>query len=626
MNLKKLLEQKEQASNQPIPPQYMNSVPTFDKKGNVIGKKSTKTIVAFSVISVFTILILSCVGLVYLPQFFMEEYDEPDALIMPNHNVISVRADYIKENPTEDFDGDGLTNEDEIALGSNIYDIDTDKDGLTDDFDSKPIEYTDDIYYAMTAQGLTTNSAYTMNGVIMWADDKSSFAHGGVMKSIDGGYYFSDFKGWAKFPDEGDAYLYENGTHTKLEYKEDEKAWYIPGDSYIVISEKEPEYIFLFSFFGKTKYLKGNFGKFINFILPQKGFITCQEMWLDDTFIDTSNRVIAKNKNVEFDEKHLERFSSNDTELKELMNVYRCLAEGDSLLVSLFDDVNGETVLLIYGYNQSGHLLVSTLDDNNKGVIAITPRCTKQLSKGKIIIQREWFDFDGCGYSSKSGDTICFFAASTKDSNEENSQQESVEPIEPIYPENGTYTEDEQIYYYIDGIRVTDAIIRFNNKGVLSYSRLGIKGSFYVDKNGIKHTGTLAYNEKQYYYQDDFIAKEFVINYNTMYDFSSSIPENMAALLKKGANITYYGSHCYAMSGWFEVSGNMYYASKRDYHILSHCFVYADDGELRYLGNDGTIVSDSTVTISDKEIVIDENGLIINFEECKNEINQLIRE
>jgi len=47
MNLKKLLEQKEQASNQPIPPQYMNSVPTFDKKGNVIGKKSTRLSLLF---------------------------------------------------------------------------------------------------------------------------------------------------------------------------------------------------------------------------------------------------------------------------------------------------------------------------------------------------------------------------------------------------------------------------------------------------------------------------------------------------------------------------------------------------------------------------------------------------
>jgi len=444
MALKDRIDSKQQAAygnKDAVPSSSPSSalIIDFSTKSNTLKRRKkrlhTITMVTTIVGSVLALLFAS----IYLPQLFIDDPKAEEEPINYNSASIQIRKSYIENNPTEDFDNDGLSNSAELLYGTSVFNVDTDGDGIADGKDFDPLKKNRDIYQKLKEDGYQLSSAYTMNGVILWPDNESSCMYGGVMQTISGAYYFTDFIGWAKFPDGSYAYKYENGVHTLLEYRKKENAWYIDSDCFVVVTDKEPEHVHQFHIFGNRSYVQdGAWGSFLSSVLPNKGWLTCRKMWLDDTFISAPQLVTVNVKSEEYtySKDDSGRFRYNDTSLDNLTALYTAIKKNNPVLVSLNSDAKGESVFFVYGYDAEGNLLIKTLDGNFYGAITIYPRCTRTINGAGVLSERKWFDFKGAGFDSSKNDTIHFFEA-VKISKDEENDEEVSEP-----PEHSEVSED----------------------------------------------------------------------------------------------------------------------------------------------------------------------------------------
>jgi len=607
---------KENAGYQPY-----NTTPTFiDIKRKADKSKRENKKKVYIIISAVIIFISLLITSIYIPQLFIKDIKVENSLITtPDKEAISLRETYLLEHPNEDFDGDGAVNAKEINNGSNPYKFDSDNDGVSDELDSTPNEFSKEIAESLALEGIAPKSPYEMNGLIMWADNEDSLIKGGAILLTNGNYRITDFKGWIAFPSGKYAYSVKNGTHNPLKHKEKENAWYVNGDSEIQITESEPEYIHKFSIFNSSIYLNdNNFSDLISNILPDKGWITSKKIWLDDTFIKNNDITFSTNFNTpsSFD---LSRFSHADYKLSNLTMVYNTIAGGDSVYASIIDNEQGESIVRIIGFDKTGNLVTENLDATNANYIYIYPTAGKTLTKDNAVVTREWFEFEGCGYSSYNGSTISFFASSAEGIEY---VPEYVEPIvkpdlptpdeistEPTFPENGEVTVGDVTVYYIDGTGATNAFIRKSNEKY-EYCKISDKGAFYVDENGLKKAGKFKIKGDTYYYNGRFFVSEFV-----------QCGDEFTAGTQYSYNTVYVDGNGKQVYGWFLYGGNYLYASQNTGYIAHSCFVRNQNGSIRYVDSNGVILTNKLIEVGGIEIMIDANGSIINENYAKNIIN-----
>lgn len=636
MSLKDILEHKERAANT-SPSSLQKSkeeLPTFRYNDAQNKLKKRKKIIILVSLSLLLVLLIGMICIVYLPQLFLSDAVPNEYIVTPNAEALVMRKKYIEDNFDADFDGDGLNNGDELEKGTSVYNPDSDGDGVYDGNDKTPLSKDDDLYYVLTEDGSSINSPYQMDDVIMWADDKSSFLHGGVIKTVSGGYHFSDFSGWVRFAsvyDKYTAYIYENGVHSSLKYDVNKQAWYIPGTCDVIFTDDEPGIVYYVECFGSGKYYKNTVGAILNFLLPEKGYITSREMWLDDTFINVDTNYITSNQNIKIDLSDPSRFASNDTSLETLMSIYYAIDNDSAVAASIVDEKDGEAIVIIYGYTISGDLLVRS-QDGKKDILSINPIAAKILGPSGSVIQSERFEFEGCGFSSRDGDTICFFAGAVNSEKEPidisnsidetqkdnvNSEENNSSDISDAIPENGIYENNGQIYYYINGLPAVDRFIRQAETGLFEYCTVDNAGAFYVDENGQKIEGLIDFEGTTYCYANDgFVIDSFFEINNDGYIFTS-VP---------GRESRYCDENGVLAKGWFVKNGSTYYASMENFFVLKNCFVKNESGAFRYLGSDGKMQKNKLVELDGREILIDGKGNIINYDYVKNIISKHTRE
>ena len=423
MTLKEKLERKQEAVDERL--NYLHNSTkdkkeepsfVFNTKGNLKSKQTKKEkrslkIILVSIGSLVAILL----GIIYIPQIFISENDiSNDFIVTPDKNAISVRKNYIKDYEDFDFDKDGVNNGTELSKETNVYDIDTDKDGLLDCDDENPKIDSKQLYNALVTTGMDVSHPCQMKDVIMWADDEDSFAHGGVITMPNGGYRFSKFSGWVKFNRGKYAYKYKNGRHTLLNHKKDANAWYVNDGDVVYLTDNQPEEVRLFKIFGLEFYTSENLlSNIFSALLPQNGWVTCKEMWLDDTFIDIHEAISTHPENVVYDTTDYTRYKRNDNQLPNISSVYKQIDQGITVMVSLFSSEHGECIVSACGYTQTGDLLVCEPGNtDNYATIKVYPTCVKVLNSENQITEREYFEFKGAGFDSEKGDTINFFAYS----------------------------------------------------------------------------------------------------------------------------------------------------------------------------------------------------------------------
>jgi len=117
------------------------------------------------------------------------------------------------------------------------------------------------------------------------------------------------------------------------------------------------------------------------------------------------------------DRTDLFRFGECTNEFSSLTDVYSSVLSGRPVPVSLQSPSGGEVLCLVYGFTEYGDLLIAdsagkTTDaSGNPWMLEIIERAAITIDQNGEIRQREYFDFEGLGFSSARGDKIHFIPA-----------------------------------------------------------------------------------------------------------------------------------------------------------------------------------------------------------------------
>ena len=393
--------------------------PIFDEYGNF--QKEPNKYIKRGIIagSIFLILFL----LLYIPSWIYPK-EKQTASLTTDTLMINNMTNYLKTYPNEDLDQDGLINVMEEENETSPRYPDTDRDGLSDYAEcyvtfTNPKKYDNYLDKQMeeklSQEQTSVKNPFRVGNIILWAKDLSSRAHGSVVKTYNG-YRFCDFKGYAEFPGETVyAYKYIGEKHIPLKYKENEKAWEITDDSEVRIYDHKLEPIYKLSFVKKYKYISNKYiGTILSFLLPEKSyFLSCEGLMKEDTYINAEGSVENEIVKIDYDETSDKRFGRAFYTLEDLANIYHQIDEGRCLLASLLSGSLGEGIIEIYGYTETGDLLIADHQELKPiGTLAITERTGQFMDESGTVTVRNWFDFEGFGFNSVNGNVLSIFQAS----------------------------------------------------------------------------------------------------------------------------------------------------------------------------------------------------------------------
>lgn len=442
------LKKREDTLKVKKPTDSPKEIPIYGNDGTVLQKEKKKHTVLPIVLIVIAMLLL----LIYVPSLFVSDTTTNDFLVSVDQSASLYMNNYIKENPKLDLDGDQLVNDQEMQYGTVSRRPDSDGDGVSDYAEiyvtnTDPTKYDDSLYKAVQASdqanGYNVNTPYKIHDVVLWPDDMTSRAYGGVVQTLNG-YRFTNYKGWAQFPTGSYAYKVVNGIHIELEHKEAENAFYIDSSDEIILSDEKLDMVNKLSLFGNTIYLEDSFlGNLLSSILPSENLtVSCRKIARIDTYEDTGTDVTVNIVSIEYDANSLDRFGANNNSLEDLNKVYKTIDEGKCVLANLFSSSKGSSIVEIYGYDKDGNFLIAdSVSLNPVGKLVITVKGGKYMNETGEIIQREWFDYYGAGFDSTENDYVNFFATSSEggSTEEETTPEEETTTI----PEETTTVPEE---------------------------------------------------------------------------------------------------------------------------------------------------------------------------------------
>lgn len=403
------------------------------------------------------ILAVLLIAAVYLPPLMLERpaVGYHSVPVAANTAALKELADYQRNAIKEDFDGDGLTNEQEITYGTGVYTVDHDGDGVTDYAelyitDSNPAIYDNEIIsFVQQADSLSGNKANTPfkdDGVILWADDYASKARGAVASPYQDVYKITDFRGWIQLPERyRSAYKMDNAFQAPLKQNADGYFYVDASDApvYIHAYKTQPEECIALSILTTDyKLPKNAFTKALKTILPSNGFglLVCRDALASDfegaaEEARTVAPIVCNTAALELKET---RFSRNCTKPTDLQDIKDHIDNNQPVLLSLMSSTRGEAIVEVYGYTSRNNLIVcDPLTTDPLGVIAIDLSASRLLDASGIIMRHEFFTFTGCGFTSATRDRLAIL---TYLANEELDPEPPVEE-DPIPEETEPATE-----------------------------------------------------------------------------------------------------------------------------------------------------------------------------------------
>ena len=357
------------------------------------------------------------------PMFYKGEKPDTYTPIPADAAAIKAYQTYLKDHPESDFDDDGMDNALEGEHGTDVWDMDTDGDGVSDYAEmfiteTSPTDATsvlvDQVIKQDGLDGNTLGTPYKVDDIIFWPDDYRSKAYGAVVRTLEG-YRFCNFSGWVKFPRTVYAYQYKGGVLSDLEYRQNEDAWHVSSPDEVLLFEAPLTFTHRLTLpvAGSVDLPDNAFGRFLSKALPDKGGpITCCRQVVGGL---TDRRKVAASaplSNPLVNKGDYSRLSSNRNSLKDLAWVYRLVDAGYCVAVSMYSGNVGEAIGIVYGYTKGGDLLVADESLTPAGTIDVTERAGRVMDKDGVIGQATWFEWKGLGFDSEAyHDRISFFSS-----------------------------------------------------------------------------------------------------------------------------------------------------------------------------------------------------------------------
>ena len=356
-------------------------------------------------------------GAIYVPQYFIKD-NEDSIEVKLNVGAVTEYNAALKNASEEDWDKDGVINSIEQQKGLSVWNADSDGDGFSDYYElsnnlkanEKDQSLTDMMKTILKSKDEKYDMAYKVNGVVLWADDIKSRTYGRVIRTPDGGYQFTNFKGYAQFPEGTCAYRIKNGKHVKLKYRKKEDAYYIKEDELVYVYDSKPDMVNRITFFGKSFYTSDNFfTKILSGIFPDKGVIIASSRMAS---IDADNElagstVVSSVGKATYTDK-INRFSANTNTLDDLVTLRSLIQNNQAVPVSFYSDKKGEYLGIVYGYTRNGDLIIADYYSKDYVGILNIGYTAETLYNGNDITQKEIFTFSGLGFISENGDRINF--------------------------------------------------------------------------------------------------------------------------------------------------------------------------------------------------------------------------
>ena len=388
---------------------------------NVNGKKIRGKLTTGKKVGLsFLIVICVVFSVLYLPPLFHSDGTDADqAVLSMNRAAIKEYKTYLKNNPDADFDGDGLSNALEDEYKTEVWNVDTDADGISDYAElyvteTSPVDSStillDEVRDSDEKEGRTLDTPYKIDDVIFWPDDYQSKAYGAMVRTLHG-YRFFNYKGWVRFPGNISAYGYRDGVHYELKYRKAEDAYKIESTDEVRIYENPLDIVYQaeFPFAGKVQLEESFWTKMMDVVFPEKGgFFNCRKVTSAD-LMEKEEDVTAQLETPLINLSDDARFGKNNNTLKDLSWLRKMIESGKCVAASLYSDNIGEAVAVLYGYTADGSLLVADKDLNPVGRLTILECSQKYMDKEGTIGQRSWYEFEGLGFDSGKGDRISFF-------------------------------------------------------------------------------------------------------------------------------------------------------------------------------------------------------------------------
>lgn len=315
--------------------------------------------------------------------------------------------DYIKvQNGVGDWDKDGITN----ANDEDVFNPDVDRNGIPDGEGDKDF--------------LQIGSVIKYENVTLEAQNKKM----GVSK-FKNFYVFRNYKGWVKISNEtGIPFIYQSNGWTEAEYTVDGSDFMvkIPNNCYIEFVPKGTKLVYRTDLFGdkafstqESRYVKsyGGFAPIMSFfyklLLPvtEPTDATIASLWYSDTHHITQQNNITKAEAVKPDSSKYNLTTLNDYEFTydKLYKVYENIDNKNTTLISILKKDGSEAICFAYAYDYLGNIYVAdAVTSKTAGVIKITPTSQVYHKDGQNYI-REWYEFEGLGFSSADGDKMFIY-------------------------------------------------------------------------------------------------------------------------------------------------------------------------------------------------------------------------
>ena len=375
------------------------------KDGNPFKKKLplwTKIVAILSIVA----LLIGIPQLIFRIPAAMKPRDiEPQLLIDTSGQKAII--DYIKvQHGMEDWDKDGLTN----SVDDDIYNPDNNGDGHPD--------------------GMQSSGSINIGDIISYNNVTIEVTNTKVGFSKFMNYYvFVNHEGWVKISGEtGIPYIYDKKGWSEAEYKNEYGDYiiYIPHDCYLEFVPEGTTKVYRTDFLGnksfaskESRYVK-NYGAFsgiasvlLHSFLPvtEPTDNTLASIWYSDTYHIVKQNNVTKADAVAPDTSLYDISIMKDYAFtyERLYEVYDKIDNQETVLISILTPDGGEATCFIYAYDYLGNFYVADArTSKTAGMIHVIPKAQIYIKDGAKYI-REWYEFEGLGFSSKQDDNLFIY-------------------------------------------------------------------------------------------------------------------------------------------------------------------------------------------------------------------------